>query len=133
MTKTCRSKSRSRSRKDFLKIIFYRVFYILQYNTGMLRELGLAVLVRGIRTRSPVVAVGSLVSSHHWSLTSSVNTSQAGRPYCSHRNPPDRGVEAFHLPPSHSSSLPSLDYRREPILPYKRCLKSQEPEPIRLV
>ena len=84
----------------------------------MLWELGLAVLVRGIWTRSPVVAVGSLASSHHWSFSSSVNSSQAGRPYCGHRNPPDRGAEAFHLTPSHSSSLPSsFDYRRAPILP----------------
>ena len=91
--------------------------FTAQYN--MLRELGLAVLVRGVQTRSPVVAVGSLSSSHHWSFSSSVNSSQAGRPYCGHRNPPARGAETFHLTPSHSSSLPSsFDYRREPILQF---------------
>ena len=51
-------------------------------------------------------------------LTSSVNCSKAGQPYCGHRNPSANISEVFHLQPSLSSSLPSsLDYRREPILP----------------
>ena len=58
-------------------------------------------------------------------LTSSVNCSKAGQPYCDHRNPSARVAEVFHLQPSLSSSLlSSLDYRRKPILPAEYIILS---------